>query len=120
MANEFIVKNGLISPTIQSTVSTGTAPLTVASTTLVTNLNADKLDGYDATSFGLLGSSNAWTNTNTFSGSLVLSSTLSAGGSVGTAGQVLKSTGTGVEWGTASGGSGITTGKAIAMAMVFG
>ena len=31
--------------TLTSTVATGTAPLTVASTTLVSNLNADKLDG---------------------------------------------------------------------------
>lgn len=37
--------------TIQSTVSTGTAPLTVASTTAVTNLNADLLDGYHASTF---------------------------------------------------------------------
>jgi hypothetical protein len=34
-----------------STVATGTAPLTVSSTTLVTNLNADLLDGYHASSF---------------------------------------------------------------------
>lgn len=33
--------------TVTSTVATGTAPLTVASTTVVTNLNADKLDGQD-------------------------------------------------------------------------
>jgi hypothetical protein len=33
----------------ESTVATGTAPLTVASTTLVTNLNADLLDGIDST-----------------------------------------------------------------------
>ena len=33
---------------IKSTVATGTAPLVVASTTLVSNLNADKLDGVDA------------------------------------------------------------------------
>ena len=33
--------------TLQSDVSTGTAPLTVASTTVVSNLNADKLDGAD-------------------------------------------------------------------------
>jgi hypothetical protein len=32
---------------LESTVATGTAPLTVASSTLVTNLNADKLDGHD-------------------------------------------------------------------------
>jgi len=34
-----------------SDVPTGTAPFTVASTTLVTNLNADQLDGNDATAF---------------------------------------------------------------------
>ncbi len=34
---------------LNSTVATGTAPLIVASTTLVTNLNADKVDGYNAT-----------------------------------------------------------------------
>lgn len=33
--------------TLESDVATGTAPLTIASTTLVTNLNADQLDGYD-------------------------------------------------------------------------
>jgi hypothetical protein len=35
-------------PVFNSTVATGTAPLTVASTTVVTNLNADLLDGYKA------------------------------------------------------------------------
>ncbi len=35
----------------ESKVATGTAPLTVASTTVVTNLNADKLDGKDAVDF---------------------------------------------------------------------
>jgi hypothetical protein len=34
-----------------STIATGTAPLTVTSTTLVTNLNADLLDGYHAADF---------------------------------------------------------------------
>lgn len=32
----------------ESTVATGTAPLTVASTTVVSNLNVDSVDGYDA------------------------------------------------------------------------
>lgn len=45
MAYEFRAKHGLITPVVTSTVSTGTAPLTVASTTAVTNLNADLLDG---------------------------------------------------------------------------
>ena len=34
-----------------STIATGTSPLSVTSTTLVTNLNADKLDGNDASVF---------------------------------------------------------------------
>lgn len=37
--------------TLQADVATGTAPLTIASTTLVSNLNADKLDGNDAADF---------------------------------------------------------------------
>lgn len=37
--------SAVTSPTITSTVTTGTAPLTVASTTKVTNLNADQVDG---------------------------------------------------------------------------
>ena len=52
---------------------------------------------------------------------LTLTGTLTAGGGVGTNGQVLQSTVTGVQWATVSGGSGgITTGKSIAMAIVFG
>lgn len=39
-----------------SNVADGTAPLTVTSTTLVTNLNADRLDGYHASAFMLAGS----------------------------------------------------------------
>ncbi|MBB6637358.1 hypothetical protein [Cohnella thailandensis] len=37
-----------VSGPITSAVATGSAPLAVTSTTKVTNLNADKLDGYDA------------------------------------------------------------------------
>ena len=37
--------------TFESDVATGTAPLTIASTTLVTNLNADLLDGQHASAF---------------------------------------------------------------------
>ena len=35
--------------TLISTIATGTAPLTVASTTMVSNLNADKLDDKEFT-----------------------------------------------------------------------
>lgn len=38
---------------IKSTVATGTAPFVIASTTAVTNLNADLLDGKHASSFAL-------------------------------------------------------------------
>lgn len=38
---------------LTSTVATGTAPLSIASTTKVTNLNADMLDGYHASDFFL-------------------------------------------------------------------
>lgn len=41
--------------TFQSDVATGTAPFTVASTTAVTNLNADLLDGQHASAFEVAG-----------------------------------------------------------------
>jgi len=53
MTNEFKARNGIITPTVTSTVSTGTAPLIVTSTTKVDNLNADLLDGKHASEFQL-------------------------------------------------------------------
>jgi hypothetical protein len=48
---------------LKSTVATGTAPLSVASTTKVTNLNADLLDGYTSLNLPYLGGSvNTWIN----------------------------------------------------------
>ena len=38
--------SGITAPTFTSNVATGTAPFTVSSTTMVTNLNADLLEGY--------------------------------------------------------------------------
>jgi len=46
---------------LQSTVATGTAPFVVASTTKVTNLNADTLDGVNSTAFAQLASNNTFT-----------------------------------------------------------
>lgn len=60
VAKDFQTRNGVKAggtiegTTLKSTVATGTAPLTVASTTAVTNLNADLLDGNHASAFGLL------------------------------------------------------------------
>lgn len=72
----------LVAPQLVSTAPSGTAPLEVGSDTVVTNLNADKLDGHDASEFALAGSgglpphthpeyaslagSNAFTGVNTF------------------------------------------------------
>jgi hypothetical protein len=42
---------------LKSNIATGTAPLTVTSTTVVTNLNADMVDGKNATDFVAMTSS---------------------------------------------------------------
>lgn len=55
---------GLSAPTLTSTVATGTAPLTVTSTTAVANLNADLLDGNHASAFATLSGS-------TFTGQII-------------------------------------------------
>lgn len=49
---------------LTSTVTTGTAPLVIASTTAVSNLNADLLDGQHAPSGDIVGSSDTQTLTN--------------------------------------------------------
>ena len=49
---------------LESDVPTGTAPFIVASTTIVTNLNADLLDGKDAPTGSIVGTSDSQTLTN--------------------------------------------------------
>src|SRR3990167_1681506 len=68
-ANLDIGSYELQAQTFESDVATGTAPLIVASTTKVTNLNADTVDGIDSTNLGFsnvifywYGSDNAATN----------------------------------------------------------
>ena len=51
----------LTAPRLVSTVAVGTSPLSVVSTTLVTNLNADLLDDYHAVDFALVGHSHTFT-----------------------------------------------------------
>lgn len=52
--NVLTVTGSVTSPRFISTVATGTAPFTVASTTVVTNLNADLLDGLSSADFAQL------------------------------------------------------------------
>ena len=59
--------------TLKSTVATGTAPLTVTSTTKVTNLNADLLDGVNSGSFLRSDANDTFTGELTITGNLLLS-----------------------------------------------
>lgn len=51
MTGPLIVKAAITGTQLISTIATGTSPLKVTSTTVVTNLNSDLLDGYQASSF---------------------------------------------------------------------
>jgi hypothetical protein len=48
--NRVLASGNITTPQFISNVSTGTAPMVVSSTTLVANLNADLLDGYNSAS----------------------------------------------------------------------
>lgn len=58
-----------------------------------------------------------WTNTHTFQDTLTVSNGINANGSIGTNGQILTSNGTVAYWSTST---SATTGKAFAMALLFG
>ena len=64
-----------------STIATGTAPFTVASTTQVTNLNASLLDGLASTAFARLGVANTFTTSQSITGNLKVTGTYSGNGS---------------------------------------
>jgi hypothetical protein len=86
--------------------------------------NAATLDGIDSTSFLRSDATDTASGALTFNGNIRINSELlDAGGGAGSPGQILSSTGSAVDWidaPTGGTGGGITTGKAIAMAMVFG
>ena len=96
-----------------------TAGLSANVATLTAN-NATNLGGVAAASY--VNTSGAYTITGmlTYTNGITFSNTITANGSNGTAGQVLTSSGTtgNVYWAAASGG--VSTGKAIAMAMILG
>lgn len=81
-----ITSGGLsVTDVITSTLAPGTAPFSVLSNTVVNNLNADKVDGQDASAFATSGHTHSYLplTGGTLSGALTLSSgnlTLSTGG----------------------------------------
>jgi hypothetical protein len=106
--------------------STATSAGSVTNTlTIGTGLSGTSFNGSAAVTIAIDSTVATLTGTQTLTNksltSPIVTGTLTAGGGVGTNGQVLQSTGTGVQWATSAGGSGgITTGKSIAMAIVFG
>jgi len=96
--NQTIAGTKTFSSQVVLSVATGTAPLSVTSTTLVSNLNVDKVDGIDV-------------GTITAAGGIVYatSTTALAGTAAGTSGQPLLSGAAGAPtWGTLSAGAGGT------------
>jgi hypothetical protein len=93
MANEFKVKNGVLTPNVilqGSTSGTTTIVATaIAGTTTLT---------LPAATDTLVGKATTDTLTNKTLSSVILTGSLTAGGSTGTNGQVLSSTGTGLAW----------------------
>lgn len=82
-----VTSNNIVAPKFTATVATGTAPFTVSSTTQVSNLNADLLDGYHQTSFLQTNGSNQYVSLTGGDGNnegyrLVLDATVSGGWSI--------------------------------------
>jgi len=124
-----------------STISTGTAPLQVSSSTLVTNLNSDLLDGKDWAAPAAIGTATpaagTFTQLDLISQGDLRFQDASGGEYVGfqapasvptnvlwtlpsadgTSGQALTTNGSGT---LSFSSAGISTGKSIAMAMIFG
>ncbi len=111
LLNNTTVSGNLSATTLTSTVATGTAPITVSSTTLVANLNADLLDGQQGSYYqnasninaGTLGVAQGGTGAGTLTqyGVLFGNGTAAVGvTAVGTSGQCLiGNTGAAPTWG---------------------
>jgi hypothetical protein len=109
------VEGNVSGSTVTSTVATGTAPLNITSTTLVTNLNADLFDGQTGSYYQNASNINAGTLSTSFGGTgantLTSNGVLYGNGTgaiqataVGTTGQcLLGNTGAAPSWGSCGG-----------------
>ncbi len=88
-----------------STVATGTAPLQISSTTKVSSLNADLLDGSDSTAFAT--ASHSHSASDITSGTLAIARGGTGLGTTPSNGQLLIGNGTGYTLATLTGGTGI-------------
>ena len=134
-AGKTITTTGLIAHTGRATISTN---LTVSgNNTLGTNpTSVNRLSGFttinnkltltgnvavtNSASVTALSGTLSVSKTLTASGNTVISSGLSANGSFGSSGYYLRSNGSAPHWSPLPASSGVSTGKAIAMAIVFG
>ncbi len=90
-AGVLVCSGSLSATTLTSTVSTGTAPFTVSSTTLVSNLNADLLDGLNSASTNTASTIVARDASGDFSAGTITATSLVKSG--GTSSQFLKADG---------------------------
>jgi hypothetical protein len=75
----FSTTGGLTAKRFISTIATGTAPFAVTSKTLVTNLNADFLDGLSSSAFAKLLGGNSFSGNQSITGNLGVSGTITGG-----------------------------------------
>jgi Chaperone of endosialidase len=95
------VSGNLSAKQLISTVATGTAPLSVASTTQVPNLNASLLGGVAASGYALVGAPNTFLASQSINGGLVVAGTTGVQGEL--VGDLLNANNGAVNDGTASG-----------------
>ena len=81
--NQSVTGNVSATKQLISTVATGTAPLSINSTTQVANLNASLLGGLQAGAFALLNAPNIFAGNQSIVGNLSGSNEVSAGGPPG-------------------------------------
>jgi hypothetical protein len=107
--NQTLTNKILTSPVISTISNTGTLTLPTSTGTIALTSDIPTNNNALTNGAGYITASSSDTLTNKTLDDATLTGTLTAGGGVGTSGQVLKSTGTGVEWGTASAADTNTT-----------